>query len=228
MSSSFIFSKKLLLIFCSYFFLEFKSLDGREQRFKDNHLEFKPYNNPKMNQRLGMNSLHKATSMGALYHANSMNNFNLLNDGGFSDGEAALMNSSQHLFPSRQIRGYSSDDHLSRYSQLQNRASSTVSDRIESFLNDVSQAEREFMHKEMNQLRRFGSSRKSPSVGSINSRLMGGTRTSSTGTLKAPSQSQKSVSNLSLSSNRQWSAVNGGRRSNSLMSINESGTYKNP
>ena len=180
-------------------------------------------NNQKINLRIGMNSLHKATSMGALYHTNSMNNFNLLNDGGFSDGEAGLMNSNQHMFPSRQIRGYASDDHLSRYSQLQNRASSTVSDRIESFLNEVNIAEREFMHKEMNQLRRFGASRKSPSVGSINSRLMGGTRTSSTGTLKAPSQSQKSVSNMSLSSNKQWSAVGGSRRSNSMMSINESG-----
>ena len=186
-------------------------------------MNYNHYNNQKINQRIGMNSLHKATSMGALYHTNSMNNFNLLNDGGFSDGEAGLMNSKQHMFPSRQIRGYASDDHLSRYSHLQNRASSTVSDRIESFLNEVNIAEREFMHKEMNQLRRFGASRKSPSVGSINSRLMGGTRTSSTGTLKAPSQSQKSVSNMSLSSNKQWSAVGGGRRSNSMMSINESG-----
>ena len=211
----------------SYLFLDLNFLDGREQQFEgrqNHHLNFTPYNNPKMNQNIGMNSLHKATSMGALYHTNSMNNFNLLNDGGFSDGEAGLMNSSQHMFPSKQIRGYSSDDHLSRYSQLQNRASSTVSDRIESFLNDVSIAEREFMHKEMNQLRRFGTSRKSPSVGSINSRLMGGTRTSSTGTLKAPSQSQKSVSNLSLSSHKQWSAAGAGRRSNSMMSINESGT----
>ena len=180
-------------------------------------------NNHKMAQRSNMNPLHKATSMGALYNVSSSNKFHFSNDGGFSDGEAGLMNSGYSPFNShqRQIRGYSSDDHLSRYSKIENRASSTVSDRIESFLNEVSMTEMEFMHRQINQLRRFGTSRKSPSVASINSKLMTGTVTSSSATLKAPSQSQKSVSNLSLASTKQWSGT--GRKSNSMQSINGSG-----
>ena len=176
-----------------------------------------------MEHRININPIHKSTSMGALYNVNSASKFHYNNDGGFSDGEAGLMNSGYTPFTSgqRQIRGYSSDDHLSRYSKIENRPSSTVSDRIESFLNEVNMTEIEFMHRQMNQLRRFGTSRKSPSVASINSKLMTGTLTSSSATLKAPSQGQRSVSNFSMASTKQWSGT--GRRSTAMISTNGSG-----
>ena len=102
---------------------------------------------------------------------------------------------------------------------MERRSTSRLSDRIESFLNDVSVREKELMNRQMNQLRRFGTSRKSLSVASINSKLMG--RTSSSNTLKAPSQSQKSLSNFSQSSSRQFSGI--GKHSASLTSFNVQG-----
>ena len=173
-----------------------------------------------------MNSLHKATSMGALQTANDSNRYYFSNEGGFSDGETGLMTAGTSSFAlgQRPVRGYASDDHLSRYCKVQRRTSSRLSQRIESFLYEVSVQEQELMQKQINQLRRYGTSRKSPSVASINSKLMTRTATSSSATIKAPSQSQKSVSNISLSSTRQFSRV--GRKSASVPSHQGSGKEK--
>ena len=64
----------------------------------------------------GMNRLHKTTSMGALHNTNDIGNYYLSNEGGLSDGEAGIMNPQtfQHGGQTK-IRGYASDDHLSRY-----------------------------------------------------------------------------------------------------------------
>ena len=64
----------------------------------------------------GMNRLHKTTSMGALHNTNDIGNYYLSNEGGLSDGEAGIMNPQtfQHGGKTK-IRGYASDDHLSRY-----------------------------------------------------------------------------------------------------------------
>ena len=64
----------------------------------------------------GMNRLQKTTSMGALHNTNDIGNYYLSNEGGLSDGEAGIMNPQtfQHGGQTK-IRGYASDDHLSRY-----------------------------------------------------------------------------------------------------------------
>ena len=75
------------------------------------------FNNVHQGQRNNeMNRLHKTTSMGALHNTNDIGNYYLSNEGGLSDGEAGIMNPQtfQHGGQTK-IRGYASDDHLSRY-----------------------------------------------------------------------------------------------------------------
>ena len=217
--------KTFFHIFHYFFvFINFLGKAGKSFYTKNESLYTMTNNGHKMTPGRNMNSLHKATSMGALQTANDSNRYYFSNEGGFSDGETGLMTAGTSSFAlgQRPVRGYASDDHLSRYCKVQRRTSSRLSQRIESFLYEVSVQEQELMQKQINQLRRYGTSRKSPSVASINSKLMTRTATSSSATIKAPSQ--KSVSNISLSSTRQFSRV--GRKSASVPSHQGSGKEK--
>ena len=115
---------------------------------------------------------------------------------------------------------YASDDHLSRYSRIEQRSSSRMSDRIESFLNEVNKQEMDLIDRQLSQRHR----RKRSSVASFSSKLIPRPATSSSATIRAPSQSRKSMSNLSVSSARLGSGI--GRKSSSVLSATGSGKYQ--